>query len=174
MIHKNRVCVLPYHRNHMLVLPHASTIHGTFVYFDSACDLYEQHLGHRLSISFHMSNCIHCLDEWSENKWKHSKSKIRLKFRKKCLSSPILPSDPHVGPSFGALLQSTGHDSRMALVLPQGPTWAKFTAAKPTRHACTRSMHLAFNEKLKFMKFPCNLLTQADQKCTINRCLRLL
>lgn len=51
------------------------------------------------------------------------------------------PSDAHVGPSFGALLQSTGHDSRIALVLLHGPTWANATAAVPTRHACTRNMH---------------------------------
>uniref|UniRef100_A0A1A9ZRX8 Uncharacterized protein n=1 Tax=Glossina pallidipes TaxID=7398 RepID=A0A1A9ZRX8_GLOPL len=33
-----------------------------------------------------------------------------------------LPSDAQTGPSLGALLQSTGHDSRIALVLLQGPT----------------------------------------------------
>lgn len=51
------------HRRRKLAVQLSNMIHGTFVYFDSACDLYEQHLGHRLSISFHMSNCIHCLDE---------------------------------------------------------------------------------------------------------------
>lgn len=52
------------------------------------------------------------------------------------------PSEPHTGPSFGALLQSTGQDSRIADVLPHGPTWANDTATEPTRHACTRSIQL--------------------------------
>lgn len=33
------------------------------------------------------------------------------------------------------LLQSTGHDSRMAVMLPQDPIWASVTALVPTRHA---------------------------------------
>lgn len=37
----------------------SSMIRGTFVCFDNAYDLFEQHLDHRSPISFHMLNCIH-------------------------------------------------------------------------------------------------------------------
>lgn len=52
-----------------------------------------------------------------------------------------LPSDAQTGPSWGALLQSTGQDSRIALPFVHDPTCANVTAAVPTRHAWTRNMH---------------------------------
>lgn len=47
-----------------------------------------------------------------------------------------------MGPSWGALLQSTGHDSRITDPFKHEPIWASDTAAFPTLHAWTANMHL--------------------------------
>lgn len=122
--------------NRMSVVRRASTTRGTCACSGNACDWCEPTRNYVQAIRTHSSalKCHTIIIFSLTTPWPHVSSFISH------VELYTLPSEAHVGPSFGALLQSTGHDSRIALVLLHGPTCASATAAVPTRHACTRSM----------------------------------